>query len=602
MDLLRDITLMTGESSTCQFPAARTGEHRRPLLILLLLTCGTIMAMDRADPDLWGHIQYGRELIRDRALPETSTWNYTAVGYRWINHENLSEIVLAATYDTFGAWGLSTGKLILSLLVIGLMFWSQTSDDERETKGTPDLLATLWFVGIVVALGMEIHWHFRPQTVGYTCAACLLALLNRALPWAVNGDQFQVRKTLWLAVPILFVWANSHGGFLAGLCILWAYCGMMGLHLMATTRLARIGDLVQIALVAVSASAVTLINPYGLGLHLWLFEIFQVPFSEIDDWSRLSLLSLEAVGFWLMLATTLTCAWMNYGSVNRSDIPASKKLHWPALLLILMVGAQAVMHVRHLPFLAMTWGFFIVRPLNQLFLSFAADLSRQTSTNGRTTSGQVSIRWSPRWAAVTCMWAVFIGLHLGRHLSMVKVDRDQYPVDALAYMHKHGLEGRTVVTFNWAQYAIGLFAERGMNSTVNFDGRFNTCYPQTVIDAHFDFIFGKEYNGPRHRSPESPPVDPERVLRDGNPELVVVSRLQKPSVRTMQRNAADWTLLYQDGLAQVWGRKSLFDDPSSMRYIPVEDRSIIEERPSGYVAFPAFPQHSPPADRALASQ
>jgi hypothetical protein len=199
------------------------------------------------------------------------------------------------------------------------------------------------------------------------------------------------------------------------------------------------------------------------------------------------------------------------------------------------------------------------------------------------------------------MWAVFVGMHLGRHLSTVKVDRDKFPVDALAFMSEHGLEGRTIVTFNWAQYAIGLFADQHMKSTVNFDGRFNTCYPQTVIDEHFDFIFGKEYAGPRYRSPESPPVDPERILRDGDPELVVVSRLQRPSIRTMERNADDWALLYQDGLAQVWGRKKLFDDPASGRYVPAEQRRINEELPTGYVAFPAFPEHRTPSTSALAS-
>ena len=60
---------------------------------------------------------------------------------------------------------------------------------------------------------------------------------------------------------------------------------------------------------------------------------------------------------------------------------------------------------------------------------------------------------------------------------------------------------------------------------------------------------------------KSGPFDPTRVLRDGRPDLVLISRLQEPSVEVMTARKGEWVLLYQDSLAQLWGRASKYDDP-----------------------------------------
>ena len=60
--------------------------------------------------------------------------------------------------------------------------------------------------------------------------------------------------------------------------------------------------------------------------------------------------------------------------------------------------------------------------------------------------------------------------------------------------------------------------------TLAFDGRYDTCYPTEVVDMHFDFLLG-EANGKRWRGPDSGPIDGRRVLKYGEPELVLIDRL-----------------------------------------------------------------------------
>ena len=50
---------------------------------------------------------------------------------------------------------------------------------------------------------------------------------------------------------------------------------------------------------------------------------------------------------------------------------------------------------------------------------------------------------------------------------------------------------------------------------------------------------------------------------------------------------SDWTLLYQDQLAQVWGRADKYDNPDSPHFLAA--RSISDHPVSGLAPWPAFP-------------
>src|SRR5437870_13684380 len=86
---------------------------RRGLLVALLLAAGLVFAtIDRADPDLWGHVRYGQDVLASGHLPATATYTYTAASQRWINHENLTEIAFAFVADHAAG----TGPAVLQTL------------------------------------------------------------------------------------------------------------------------------------------------------------------------------------------------------------------------------------------------------------------------------------------------------------------------------------------------------------------------------------------------------------------------------------------------------------------------------------------------------
>ena len=183
-------------------------------------------------------------------------------------------------------------------------------------------------------------------------------------------------------------------------------------------------------------------------------------------------------------------------------------------------------------------------------------------------------------------------VRLAPKMTDVPVDRNEYPVAAMQFLHDRGLHGKVLVTFNWAQYAIGCFAaetDPAQQSRVAVDGRFETCYPREITDICFDFWLGEPDPDHRYRSPLTPPFDPARVLEFQKPDLVLLSREQGPSVRVIQDHANTWVLLYQDSLAQLWGRRAKYDDAESPDFVPELSRHIGNDVQRGSVSWPALP-------------
>ena len=83
-----------------------------------------------------------------------------------------------------------------------------------------------------------------------------------------------------------------------------------------------------------------------------------------------------------------------------------------------------------------------------------------------------------------------------------------------------------------------------------------------VDDGH---VVTGRYDGRRHRSPESGPLDANRILSAGDPELLLIDYAYEHAIDTVAaascRDDFTFVLLYDDGVAQLWGKRSVFDDP-----------------------------------------
>ncbi|WP_425613885.1 hypothetical protein NA78x_003729 [Anatilimnocola sp. NA78] len=584
----------------------------RGLLLAVLIACGCSLSLNVADPDLWGHIQYGRDCWRN-GLPATTTYSYIAEGYRWVNHELVAEFALFAVNDTFGGPGLLIAKVLLGWLVIGLIMraaWKQGAS-----------LMTVGATALLVAATLGNHWSLRPQLFSYTCFALEVALLGWAFkgwegdnrlngPWLralctrfglskvldwisqtpATGETAELPycrlhlKALWLIVPLMVLWTNAHGGFLAGLCVFIAYLSLRGVEVIAHRGWEAAGMLRRFALMIVAAAAATLINPYGGEFLVWLYDDLKVPRPEIVEWRAPDFFSLETLPFLILLV-----AWVG-------ALLFSKKRHdFTQQVILALLCWQSLSHSRHIAFFAIACGFWLPRQWQSIFERIGASSKDQSLATG------LSPRLAPVLAGLMFIACLLTGGRLVSRLSELRVERENFPVGAAEFIARENLTGKMIVTFNWAQYALATFGpkQRGEEGIlVHVDGRCRTSYSQAMLDEHFDFITGAQSSSDRYRDPKSGPFDAEKALRNHRPELVLIARAQEPGCNVMLRQQKTWVLLYQDELAQLWGRRSRFDDPANPDFVPLANRIIGSQRQTGYVAWPAMPTYEPAARTA----
>lgn len=570
-------------------------------LLALALGCAWPLALNLVDPDLWGHVQYGQDWLAEGQLPRTATHTFTAEGYRWINHENIAELALAFGYEYLGGTGMLVAKCLIGMAVVLSMVWIAT------LRGTNPYIAWIWM--LVVTTNLQPFFLLRPQLLSFVYCAITLVVLDRAFcHWQ---ERREIRwGLLWLLPIIVALWVNSHGGFLAGIAIIGAYLGGRILELVLLHPLAGpprdpgspeasvppakavpgksaydnsqviasekidLNKIGLLALVGIACLAATFVNPYGLEMHRWLATSLSQPRPEITEW--LAPHPSDPV-FW---------PWLTMIAIAGVSLLAStKRRDWVEIVILSLVVWQSAMHLRHVAFVALLCGYWIAPHLQ----SALSHLLPSNAAKG----GLMALSPRMRRGAVVALLAVIAlqSFAIDERLKSFPVDRGRYPVDALQFMADRHLDGRLVASFNWAQYAIAALAP---DVKLAFDGRYDTCYPTKVVDMHFDFLLG-EAGGRRFRGPDSGPIDGTRVLKHGDPDLVLIDRLyETPSsiMRTeSEKTNPEWVLLYRDRVAELWGRSSRFDDPTSHDYLPQELRVQDPGPREGAVPWPALPIH-----------
>jgi hypothetical protein len=550
------------------------------LIAVTLLTCAVALSPNGADPDLWGHVQYGRDALAE-GLSATTTYSYSAIGYRWINHENLAEILLALGIDSVGPVGMLCLKCLLGVGVIGLIM--------LRARAQQVGLFSLCAVAMLVSVNLTYSWGMRPQVFSFVYYALLLSLLG----WCFHGWEggchiplFRGRsknaseldyssrrmRFLWLAPVLFFFWANTHGGFVAGYCIFVAYLLFRGVEVFFTRGSLAYGLLRRFVMMAVAGGLATLVNPYGPRLQLWLLESLRIPRPEIFEWRPPDLTSTIMLPMWLMTFTWIAVLLLSKRPRDLTHLAVMTIILW-----------QAIEHSRHIPFFAIAFGFWMSPHVESVLRRF--NVASNMSDFGVMRPGTKKLL-----AGALCLAVILPGYRLFDRLTNLPVKRSEYPVAAFQYTADRQLHGNMVITYNWAQYAIAAFGPRRGNDPgilVSFDGRFRTCYPQEVVDMNFDFTLGDLE--PRFRGTDQKQLDDTRVLEFGAPDLVLINRRQPHSVNVMFRNRARWILLYQDKIAQIWGRKTRYDNPSSIDYVAEEFREISDQEQTGSVPWPAMP-------------
>ncbi len=463
-----------------------------------------------ADPDLWGHVLFGRWMRLHGTVTREDPYSYLSAP-DWINHEWLAELAFGGAWDLAGTTGLVALKAGVVLAVLFLVY------RHLREQGLDTLRAGVLVVALSLPVGVALRT-IRPHMFTMLLFTGTLLVLLRT--------EAGRPRTAWTLPVLMAVWINFHGGVLAGLGIVVLWAGVHAVRVLWRERrpgsLFR-GERLHVVLAVAACLPALLLNPYAHELPLFLVETATVPRPAITEWAPLQLTSVLGGVYLAFLAGGAAALILS----DRPPRPA------PALLLavaaLLPFGA-----VRHVPLFAIS---VLVLAAPQI-----ADVLGRARRPAR-----VSRPWLRGAAILVCVGAAVAFLSpLEERLSCIPVAGQdgppkRYPVEAVSLLDRSGAAGQLAVRFGWGEYAIWhLYPE----FRVSMDGRRETVYPDSVYQNHLAFLYGND--------------DWDKVL-ETHPTHVALVTVDGATDNLLELKPG-WRSAYRDSVAAVHVREGTAPD------------------------------------------
>jgi len=409
---------------------------RRLLIVWTLALAFYQFSENTADIDLWAHTLFGQQLLHTGVVQKTEIFSWTARGQPWINHEVLSEVALGAAHRIGGGPGILALKILVGFLTLG----------------------------IAVRLGGRSAWLLAPLAVveisfGFAARPQIFTALGLAVEFWLLRQVYEGRKLWALALPAIFVlWINTHGGALAGLALLFAALG--------ANVLERRAPLILWIATALSGAAM-LANPWGFALPRSIVEADMWNRSAIQEWHATPL-GWDHAAMFILLALTVVSFWLS----------RLKRAYWE-MAACGVLAVLALKTVRHTPLFSIAALSFAPPHFDDALDRFHAQLS------------ELQRKAAAIFLATTApvIFAAAFFLHKEHPLTM-EVPRNEYPMEAIAYIKRTHLRGNALTFFDWGELCLWELPD----TSVSMDGRLDTCYSYPLIEEHWKFYNGESVN------------------------------------------------------------------------------------------------------------
>ena len=446
------------------------------------------------DPDVFARVAVGRLIEANGGVVDQDPFAFTPKTERWIDHEWLSGVVLYRVARLGGDSALLAFDLGMMLLTLALLV--RAAREHSRERG----INVLWLLVVMLpAFGIWVSV-VRSRVFSFALLAWMLLMLVR----------WRHRAWWWICLvpPAFLLWANFHGGFVAGL-------GLLGIAAVAVTITDQ-GKSKALWGALAASTLLTLVNPYGLDYWRYILMAVTMERPGIVEWEALSVLSAHG-------ALALVCALVfAAGGLVATRRPPPEAWALAATALLAAFSSQRILNFYWL-ILAVYGG------------PPATVLARRVQA------------WAPRWSAAAGRVATagaliavpVLGAVILRNLSQVAREGLGYealPVEATDWLLRSGGGGRLLVHFNHGSYALWRLYP---HYQVSVDGRYEETYPQSTVNLGYDAITP---GGPNH----------EAALVEVDPDYILL-----PDAAWASRFGPDWERPYADERFAVLARSGL---------------------------------------------
>jgi hypothetical protein len=474
-----------------------------------------------ADPDLWGHITFGRVVWQTGAVSQPDPFSYVTAGHRWFNHEWLSEVIFHLAFAGMGPLGLILLKTATSLIVFGLLYWRLCSQGLPPLRAGLIVLAVVHFflVSLITARTLFFSYPF------FLVVLIMVRRLSRGeMSWA------------WTLPPLFALWANLHPGFLAGIGVLaiWSLTELGARSLSPRAGEIPNGPSTRVILTVLTTSTLaTILNPHGLDLWTFLYRTATVPRPDITEWQPLTLM------------TRYGLAYTGYVAVAVWGLLYSRKERPPALQAVIIVMiVLPLIAIRHTPLAALGIAVLAGEHINDGWERTLTARSAGPASDPRRIQGVATV-------LLLAGAGLFITLSVP-HFSCIRLEPaigGSYPARVIGLIKKSGVRGNLAIHFDWGEYAI---YHLGPSVKVSVDGRRETAYPRGVYIENQNFMRGLG--------------DWDALLKNRDTQLALV-KSGSPTFNLMKLKPG-WRLIHEDPLAGLFGRDGLAATEAIARTAP----------------------------------
>ncbi len=482
-----------------------------PAIVLFAIVIAD--ARQHSDPDLWGHVLFGRQLLAHGSMPAGNPYSYSAPGFPWLHHEWLSEVLMGSIFDKFGPVGLKLLKFACSAGTICFIALA-------ESEANPPAVVQVSILFVVALILMPVM-QFRPQLFDFISLSAIIALLAR----------YQRRGTgrLCIVIPLVAIWSNLHGGFFMGLVAIGVYGAATMLEDRWSGRGFRRGlGILAIASAAAASTLCTFLIPPARDTWYTLIHSILNPMTHytIGDWIPLlpSLISAPA-GSVDQKYFALVLLFFAAALVSALLTPKGGDL--PLMAVASVMLAAAFMAVRNIPIAVIA-----IAPV------FANHLGLLVRPREVTAAPAASARAMPRAGRLVFeVLVAVVAIVFARTNGVLSpgIDASDSPVRAVDFMKNHELKGNVLADYAWGQYVIWHAAP---DSKVFIDSRYDLGYPPAVVADYMELDRGEA--GGAH-------------TLAAYPHDFVLVKNGSPAARLMN-SRPDWRLIYNDEIAALYAR------------------------------------------------
>lgn len=279
-------------------PARRPGSPYLPWLVsLAALSLMVSLAYSRyLFADSYYDLYAGRYIVQ-HGIPHRNLVTVVAHGAPWTDQQWLAHLLY---YAAWAAGGYPAVALLSSLvLTSGFAVLALA----MRGRGVPPTRMFGWTcAAVLVYLGNIV---IRAQTFAYPLFAVTL--------WLVVADSRvpRLRARTWLVLPVLVLWANTHGSVLTGAAMVALYAGWRAVAVRRAGPRTVLGYLV----LGAAGAASVLCTPYGsavIGYYQSVNRVAPALSHYVTEWQRPDPLYLVSMGFFVLLiacVAAVTVAW-----------------------------------------------------------------------------------------------------------------------------------------------------------------------------------------------------------------------------------------------------------------------------------------------------